>query len=100
MKVPLEYAYWQAMITSMSKPRVPLTGDVPAQRQIPSRGLDVISAWKGIEDNLADMDGKLTGEKARQLGDSSPSEATSTAPVPGSTRYSWVGSSGSARKPS
>ncbi len=50
-----EFAYWSAALTGLLKPRVPLTIYTPAARQAPSRRLDTVSAWEGIENILAEL---------------------------------------------
>ena len=55
MKVPLEFAYWQSIAAGLSKPRVSIVPYIPACRQPPSRGLQVLSAWDGIQNILADL---------------------------------------------
>lgn len=55
MKLTLEPAYWSALCASLIKPSVPVTRYIPASRQAPSRGLQTLSAWEGIENILADL---------------------------------------------
>jgi hypothetical protein len=55
MKLELESAYWAAVLSGLAKPKVPVIRYVPKRREIPSRTLPVVSAWKGIESILADI---------------------------------------------
>ncbi len=55
MKFELEYAYWASVAGGLLKPKVPVIQYVPRHRQLPSRTLPVVSAWKGIESILADI---------------------------------------------
>jgi hypothetical protein len=55
MKLELESAYWAAVLSGLAKPKVPVIRYVPNRREMPSRTLPVVSAWKGIESILADI---------------------------------------------
>lgn len=50
-----EFAYWHAALTGLLKPKVPLTPYLPGYRQAPTRRLEHVSAWAGIEDLLAGL---------------------------------------------
>ena len=53
MKSQFEWPYWQSRLAGALKPKVPVLPYAPVARQKPTRGLDVTSAWSGIEDILA-----------------------------------------------
>lgn len=55
MKVVRERAYWHSIIRSLGKPQIPIIPYIPDHRQAPQRRLDVVSAWEGIQDILADI---------------------------------------------
>lgn len=55
MKQFREPDYWRAVLSGVRKPRVPVMPYVPARRQAPARKLQTVSAWKGIEDILAEL---------------------------------------------
>lgn len=50
-----ELEYWSAVFTSLFKYKVPITSYEPQHRQPPARILQIESAWKGIENILADL---------------------------------------------
>lgn len=52
---PLEFGYWKSIFDGIGKPKVPVIPYIPRQRQLPPRGLQVESAWKGIESILSDL---------------------------------------------
>lgn len=47
------------MLRAAVRPRVPIIQFVPAVRRLPSRMLEIDSAWKGIESTLADIIGRF-----------------------------------------
>ena len=53
MKVVLEYAYWESVITGLLKPKIPIISYIPARRRESARMLPIQSAWKGIESILS-----------------------------------------------
>jgi Methyltransferase domain len=55
VKGKFEYAYWQSVFKGLTKPKVPVTPYIPQRRQPPSRSLEVVSAWEGIQNILADL---------------------------------------------
>jgi hypothetical protein len=55
MKLEWEYAYWQAVLHGLTKPKVPVIEYIPEKRRLPERVLQVGSAWKGIESILSDL---------------------------------------------
>ena len=55
MKVVREIAYWQSVLRSFGKPSIRVVPYIPARREAPSRSLDVVSAWEGIQNILADI---------------------------------------------
>ena len=55
MKRTSEPAYWLSVCADLTRPKVPITPYVPAHRVPPAHGLETVSAWKGIEDILADL---------------------------------------------
>jgi hypothetical protein len=50
-----ELEYWKTILAGLLKARVPITEFVPNHLQLPSRTLQVDSAWKGIESILSDL---------------------------------------------
>jgi hypothetical protein len=50
-----EFAYWQSVVAGLAKPKVAIVPYVPARRQPPQRSLQVVSAWEGIQNILADL---------------------------------------------
>lgn len=50
-----EIGYWKSLLSGAFKPGVPIRPYVPEYRQLPSRSLQVTSAWKGIESVLSDL---------------------------------------------
>lgn len=50
-----EFEYWKAVLAGLIRGRVPSIQFVPRHRILPSRMLQVQSAWKGIESTLADL---------------------------------------------
>lgn len=55
MKLTVEQAYWQSVFEGLRKPRIPILPYRPRRRETPSRSLQTVSAWRGIEEILADM---------------------------------------------
>jgi hypothetical protein len=55
VKFEFELPYWQSVIAGWAKPNIPILPYVPTRRQPPLRSLEVVSAWDGIQDILADM---------------------------------------------
>ena len=55
MKQEFELAYWQSVLSTLPKAKVPVVPFLPARRQPPARGLEVVSAWEGIQNILADL---------------------------------------------
>jgi hypothetical protein len=55
MKLELEYAYWNAFLGGLIKPKIPVSPYLPAHRSLPTRVLPVVSAWTGIESILSDI---------------------------------------------
>ena len=55
MNVSLELAYWESFLSGLVKPKVAVTPFIPAHRVPPARRLEVISAWEGIQNILADL---------------------------------------------
>ena len=55
MRVVLEYAYWESVITNLTKPKIPIISYTPARRRESARTLPIPSAWKGIESILSDI---------------------------------------------
>lgn len=55
MRVIREVPYWRSVLGGWSKPSVSILPYVPARLEVPARRLDVASAWKGIENILAEM---------------------------------------------
>jgi predicted O-methyltransferase YrrM len=55
MRVVLEYAYWESVVTGLAKPKIPIISYVPARRRESARMLPIQSAWKGIESILSDI---------------------------------------------
>lgn len=55
MRYDLEFAYWRSIVAGLAKPKVPIVPYIPTHRQPPSRGLQVASAWEGIQNILADL---------------------------------------------
>jgi hypothetical protein len=55
----LEIEYWKSLVSSFGKSRVPILTYEPKHRELPSRVLDVYSAWKGIESILSDLIGRF-----------------------------------------
>jgi len=50
-----ELEYWKTILAGLLKARVPITEFVPNHLRLPSRTLQVDSAWKGIESILSDL---------------------------------------------
>ena len=50
-----EYAYLKSVLGGLIKPRIKVTPYVPKMRRRPSRNVDMISAWKGIEEIIPDL---------------------------------------------
>jgi hypothetical protein len=67
VKHEFEFAYWQAVIAGLAKPKVPILPYVPARREAPQRGLQVVSAWEGIQNILADLIDRFHIDTARCL---------------------------------
>jgi len=55
MRVSFELAYWESVLSGLVKPKVAVTPYIPAHRVPPARRLEVISAWEGIQNILADL---------------------------------------------
>jgi hypothetical protein len=55
MKFELELAYWKSIAGGLTQPKIPIIPYIPKRRQLPSRMLEVTSAWKGIESILSDI---------------------------------------------
>jgi hypothetical protein len=55
MHVSFESAYWKSVAGGLAKPKISITPYVPTHRKAPARGLQVISAWDGIQNILADL---------------------------------------------
>ena len=55
MKLEFEFAYWQSIIAGLTKPKVSVIPYIPAHRESPARSLQVVSAWEGIQNILADL---------------------------------------------
>lgn len=55
MQVILEVPYWQSVMSNVVKPKISVLPYVPNRREVPARVLEVFSAWKGIENILADL---------------------------------------------
>jgi hypothetical protein len=55
VRVSLEPAYWQSVVAGLAKPTIPVIPYIPNYRQPPPRGLQVVSAWEGIQNILADI---------------------------------------------
>jgi hypothetical protein len=55
MQLSLERAYWQSVLGSLAKPKVPITRYVPRSRKAPARELQVVSAWAGIQNILSEL---------------------------------------------
>jgi hypothetical protein len=54
-----EGAYWKALLSGITKSRIPILPYVPDQRQLPERVLPVNTAWKGIESILSELIGRF-----------------------------------------
>jgi methyltransferase family protein len=52
---PVEFGYWKSILSGIAKPKVPVVPYIPKHRQLPPRGVEVESAWKGIESILSDL---------------------------------------------
>jgi hypothetical protein len=50
-----EIPYWKSVFGGLIAPKVPILPYVPRRRQLPSRVLPVVTAWKGIESVLGDL---------------------------------------------
>ena len=55
MKFTLELAFWKAVFAGLNQPKIQIVKYVPTHRTPPAHGVNIISAWKGIENILADM---------------------------------------------
>jgi hypothetical protein len=55
MQLVLELPYWQSVVRGFARPRIPVLSYVPNRRKVPPRRLQVVSAWKGIEEILPDL---------------------------------------------
>jgi hypothetical protein len=51
----VEVEYWKSVFRGLGAPAVPVIPYVPKHRQLPTRAVPVVSAWKGIETILADI---------------------------------------------
>ena len=67
MRYSFESAYWRSVIAGLAKPKIPVIPYVPAHRQPPSRGLQVVSAWEGIQNILADLIARFQIDTSRCL---------------------------------
>jgi hypothetical protein len=50
-----EIEYWKSALRALTAPKVPVMRYVPQRRELPSRVLPVVTAWKGIESVLGDL---------------------------------------------
>lgn len=50
-----EAAYWKSLLSGVLKPNIAVLPYVPRYRRAPSKTLQTVSAWKGIEDILAEL---------------------------------------------
>ena len=50
-----EIDYWKSLVAEIVRPRLPIHNYVPKRRELPSRVLQVTTAWKGIESILSDL---------------------------------------------
>jgi hypothetical protein len=55
MKFELEFAYWKSIAGGLTQSKIPIIPYIPKRRQLPSRMLEITSAWKGIESILSDI---------------------------------------------
>jgi hypothetical protein len=62
-----EIAYWRSVATGLVKPKIPVIPYIPAHRQPPQRSLQVVSAWEGIQNILADLIERFHIDTARCL---------------------------------
>ena len=67
MKLEFEPAYWQSVLKGLTKPKVAVVPYVPAYRQPPSRAIEVVSAWEGIQNILADLIQRFNIDTSRCL---------------------------------
>jgi hypothetical protein len=55
MEISFEFAYWNSVLGSLTKSKIPVLPFIPGHREPPSRRLEVISAWEGIQNILSDL---------------------------------------------
>jgi hypothetical protein len=55
MNLNFERAYWESVLSGLMKPKIDVTPYIPVRRVPPVRRLEVISAWEGIQNILADL---------------------------------------------
>jgi len=55
MPLEFEYAYLKSVLGGLAKPRIKVTPYMPKIRIQPSRRVEVISAWSGIEEIIPDL---------------------------------------------
>jgi hypothetical protein len=55
MRVIYELPYWRSALTSLGRPRIPILPYIPNRLEMPSRKLEICSAWMGIENILSEL---------------------------------------------
>ena len=55
MRHEFELDFWRAVVAALAKPKVSILPYIPARRQSPQHSLQVLSAWEGIQNILADL---------------------------------------------
>jgi hypothetical protein len=51
----VEFAYWRAVLAGLAKPKVSIIPYIPGRLQSPQHSLQVLTAWEGIQNILADL---------------------------------------------
>jgi hypothetical protein len=55
MKLVFEFPYWRSVVLGLAQPKIAVRPYIPSCRRSPTRTLQVPSAWKGIQNVLADI---------------------------------------------